>query len=72
MIPQLGWQWPRFELQWFPTNLQQVLHKQMAKNEEELTAKHSQKLLELEQASAQEMQNLVHLNIEYFMVIFNN
>ncbi|CAK5084809.1 unnamed protein product [Meloidogyne enterolobii] len=67
MIPQLGWQWPRFELQWFPTNLQQVLHKQMAKNEEELTAKHSQKLLELEQASAQEMQNLVHLNIEYFM-----
>uniref|UniRef100_A0A1I8BJS7 Mediator of RNA polymerase II transcription subunit 23 n=1 Tax=Meloidogyne hapla TaxID=6305 RepID=A0A1I8BJS7_MELHA len=69
-IPGLGVQWPRYELQWFPTTLQQVLYKQLAKDEEVWIANQTQRLLELEQASAQEMQHLVHLNHDYFMQNF--
>jgi hypothetical protein len=65
ILLELGWQWPRSELQWFPTSIQQVLYDQQ-QNEEEYITKQTQKMLEIEQYSSQEMQNLFHLNVDYF------
>ena len=70
IAPELGWQWPRADIQWFPLGVQQMLFEQLTQYEHDWMGKHTQRMLELEQASAQEMQHLVHLDSEYFGVIF--
>lgn len=70
IAPELGWQWPRADIQWFPLGVQQMLFEQFTQHEHEWMGKHTQRMLELEQASAQEMQHLFHLDSDYFGVIF--
>jgi hypothetical protein len=69
-IPDICFQWPRFELQWFPEGVQKFLYEHMPQYEHDWVATHERQMVELEQESLQEMQYLLHLDADYFRVYF--